>query len=279
MLQELTTDDFKNVNYGLSKSNLLKVYNFIKDRRNSKGESAFKDFVFNDNMTWGLYNCTFKSCNREKAIDKYRVYFHPNGTLYTRAKHDDIFKTIKIIADSYMAHNEDSTFHDSQIKNYVTIIIDKIVPTDELVNENQERINNWFIRLEEEKKQKQQQEEEENKKQEKPKETERKNAYIYGIKIDGELVYIGKTIRDLKERISEHINESLNLKSNNSQKDYLYKAMREANYGYKFEILYESHNVISNYDLEGIEKSMIENIKPKFNYEGVKVPYRFSKDK
>lgn len=275
MLQELTIDDFKNVNYGLSKDNLLKVYNFIKDKRNSKGESCFKDFVFNDNMTWGLYKCNLKSSNREKAIDKYRVYFHPNGTLYTGARHDDIFETIRIIADSYMVNNEDSTFKETQIKNYVTIIIDKIVPTDELVNKNQERINDWFIRLEEEKKQKQQ----ENKKQEEPKEVERKNAYIYGIKIDGELVYIGKTIRDLKERISEHINESLNLKSNNSQKDYLYKAMREASYGYKFEILYESHNIISNHDLECIEKSLIENIKPKFNYEGVKVPYRFSEDK
>ena len=49
--------------------------------------------------------------------------------------------------------------------------------------------------------------------------------------------------------------------------------------GYKFEVLYESHNSISNHELEVIEKSFIENMQPKYNYEGVKVPYRFTNEK
>ena len=42
MLQELTIDDFKNVNYGLSKDNLLKVYNFIKDKKTLKERVLLK---------------------------------------------------------------------------------------------------------------------------------------------------------------------------------------------------------------------------------------------
>ena len=105
------------------------------------------------------------------------------------------------------------------------------------------------------------------------------NSFVYGIYIDGELCYIGKTIRCLKERLGEHIEQSILENGGGSQQDYLYKAMRECKIGYKFKILYESHNVLSNHDLEQIEKSLIENLQPKFNYEGVKVPYRFSKEK
>lgn len=103
------------------------------------------------------------------------------------------------------------------------------------------------------------------------------NCYIYGIKVDGELVYIGKTTRTLQERIKEHIGCVLDKTISNSQQKYLYEAMRTCQIGYKFEILYESHNIISNHELEVIEKSFIENMKPKYNYEGVKIPYRFTK--
>jgi hypothetical protein len=53
--------------------------------------------------------------------------------------------------------------------------------------------------------------------------------------------------------------------------------MREQNY--HFEILYESHNAITNHELEEKEKKLIESLRPKYNYEGIIVPYRFSTEK
>lgn len=105
------------------------------------------------------------------------------------------------------------------------------------------------------------------------------NAFIYGIYIDNKLVYIGKTTRDIKNRLGEHLEFTLLGEGGENQQNYLYKAMRECEIGYRFEILYESFNTISNHELEEIEKALIENIKPEFNYEGNKVPYRFSEEK
>lgn len=106
-----------------------------------------------------------------------------------------------------------------------------------------------------------------------------KDACVYGIKIDGELVYIGKTIRPLQERIKEHIEQVLNPNLSNSQQLYLYNAMRNAVYGYKFEVLAKPTKLCTNREIEEVEKKFIEAYQPKYNYEGVKVPYRFSNEK
>lgn len=93
----------------------------------------------------------------------------------------------------------------------------------------------------------------------------KENAYIYGIRIDNELVYIGKTFRPIAQRLEEHAL----LNGHNQQ---LEEAMSKNNYD--FVILYKSHNAISNEELEQIEKSLIENIKPKYNILGVTKPYK-----
>lgn len=102
-------------------------------------------------------------------------------------------------------------------------------------------------------------------------------AYLYQIIVDNEVVYVGKTTRSLKERITEHIMCVLDSSIINSQQNYLYKAMRECK-GYKFEVALHIKNKIDNFQLESLEKELIERIKPKYNYQGVKVPYQFGKN-
>lgn len=100
----------------------------------------------------------------------------------------------------------------------------------------------------------------------------KKLLYIYGIIINEEIVYIGKTKRPIIQRKHEH-EKSAAKKS--QQQEHLYKAMRENTY--EFVVLYESHNEISNFQLQCLECGYINYYKPKFNYEGVKIPYRWGK--
>lgn len=92
----------------------------------------------------------------------------------------------------------------------------------------------------------------------------KENAYIYGIRINDEMVYIGKTFRPIAQRLEEHA-------LLNAHNQELEEAMKKNNYD--FVILYESHNIISNEELEQIERTLIENIKPKYNILGVTKPY------
>lgn len=92
----------------------------------------------------------------------------------------------------------------------------------------------------------------------------KEQAYIYGIKIQDELVYIGKTYRDINKRLEEHALKNMH----NADLEAAMKANQ-----YEFVILYESHNVISNEELCQIERAFIENIKPKYNILGVSKPY------
>lgn len=104
------------------------------------------------------------------------------------------------------------------------------------------------------------------------------NAYIYAFVQDGEIVYIGKTKRPIKQRKAEHEAAAALLRDlDNSQQEHLYKSMREKDYD--FILLYESHGEISNFQLQCLECGYIKYYRPKFNYEGVVVPYRFEEKK
>lgn len=108
------------------------------------------------------------------------------------------------------------------------------------------------------------------------KDVKEENAYIYGIIINEEIVYIGKTKRLIIQRKHEHEKSAAKIMNVESQQqEHLYKAMREN--AYEFVVLYESHNEISNFQLQCLECGYINYYKPKFNYEGVKIPYRWGK--
>ena len=286
MLQELTEKDFDKVHKSLSTKNLLITYNVIKDLAKEDIIKDLDNFYYDDNFYWEQ---TFKVARKRKETmiwgnDVYGCTYDINGS---------IKKYEKIVKDELK--NRGYQFENDSFHNYMKAIFNKLRPEPEyyesvLKPDMERRKNEEILKL---------QNQEKNRKTEEEKEAEDfsqwqddkianekiknnklcSNSFIYGIYIDGELCYIGKTIRCLKERLGEHIEWSILENGGGSQQDYLYKAMRECKIGYKFKILYESHNTLSNYDLEQIEKSLIENLQPKFNYEGVKVPYKFSKEK
>ena len=280
MLQELTEKDFDKVHKSLSTKNLLATYNVMKDTID------LNNFYFDDNF---YQEQTFRVAKERKETMVWGIDVYGYGYDVNRS----IRKYEKIVKDELK--NRGYYFDNYSLHNYMRAIFNKLRPEPEyyesvLKPEMERRKNEEILKL---------QNQEKNRKTEEEKEAEKfsqwqddkivnekvknnklcSNSFVYGIYIDGELCYIGKTIRCLKERLGEHIEQSILENGGGSQQDYLYKAMRECKIGYKFKILYESHNVLSNHDLEQIEKSLIENLQPKFNYEGVKVPYRFSKEK
>jgi hypothetical protein len=102
---------------------------------------------------------------------------------------------------------------------------------------------------------------------------------IYGIVIWDEVVYIGKTLKEFSDRWAEHEACVRGAEPNNSQQNYLYKAMRENEY--EFRILIDMANLpegkyYNNRELECMELTAITLMRPKFNYVGVKVPYKHS---
>lgn len=89
------------------------------------------------------------------------------------------------------------------------------------------------------------------------------NAYVYSIKIDNEVVYIGKTYQPLMDRIEEHV-----LRCHNAE---LKEAMLHNKY--EFHIVYESHNTITSDILNSIEEAFITQLQPKYNKCGITMPY------
>ena len=282
MLQEIQVKDIKNVHTSAIKEYYFLIYEEI--RKNQVELGLADNFYFDDNFYWEELYLNVPNKVKKNMICGEEMYC---GVINFKNAKTKIFSIIK------QKYSNDYSWArgNFSIEKKMGVVFNKLRPTSNFDKKLREGLSERRTEKEMKKMQFQREEEERKRKQEEEqlkKKTKiatvnntsvKKNAYIYGIKVDGELVYIGKTYRDLKERISEHIECMLDESINNSQQNYLYKAMRECEIGYKFELLYESHNVISNYELETIEKSLIENIKPKFNYEGVKVPYRFSEDK
>lgn len=250
MLQDITVNSFNNVNQNINKTYL---YLFYKELQKQQANLNLHQFYFDDNFYWDK---TYVKCKKDKisTMINGKDYYGYNLNIKSEKTKKCFENFISYIKQHYQWADKRKT------DLYINIILNKLRPTKELDKILQEEKRNKQI-----------------KQVKKNNNKILKNAYIYKIVIDNELVYIGKTYRDLKNRLGEHIECSLNKSIKNSQQKYLYEAMRNAKYGYKFVILYESHNEIDNHELEEKEKIFIETFKPKFNYEGVKVPYRFSK--
>lgn len=284
-MQELVIDNIHHIGH-VDKNRFLKIYNFIKDRKtfdeNNNDISSFKYFYYDDNFHWGF---SINNTHRNNIIygcNVYNYYYFPslinhaviadlnNFSDVNKIKNSEYYNRIlNTITEAYLKEHNNDSLTENQIKNYVNIILDKIRPTKDYI-EYLKKLDNISKLTYVSKKQMPITKKENN---------IQYNAYIYGIEIDNKLVYIGKTTRKIKERLLEHMECVFDTKIQNSQQNYLYKAMRECKTGYKFKILYENHSGMKNEELEAIEKTLIENIKPEFNYEGVKVPYRFTKEK
>jgi hypothetical protein len=100
---------------------------------------------------------------------------------------------------------------------------------------------------------------------------------IYGIKMGEEMVYVGYTQDDFRVAWLRHESMMRNPKIETPQQNYLYKAMRENEY--EFVVLLDITKLNNNMDykkrdLECMKLMAINIYKPKFNYEGVKTPYK-----
>lgn len=295
MLQELTENDFKYIPTGMSQKNLSMIYNFFIAHCNP---DIIQNFIFEDKFNADCYSMKInKDLKLEMKTWKDYSYFTYIDKRSVFNYRDPISEEhLLLLKQEYPFFKGVSK---NRIEHYVRVIYTKLRPTEEFYkNYLEEKWKNSFQKeqaeiLEREKiRQASISEEEregnkiadyiaEQKINEKKNYNYKKvaNAFIYGIYIDNKLVYIGKTTREMKNRLGEHLEYTLLGEGGGSQQNYLYKAMRECEVGYKFKILYESYNTISNHELEEIEKTLIENIQPEFNYEGVKVPYRFSEEK
>ena len=99
-----------------------------------------------------------------------------------------------------------------------------------------------------------------------------KDAYIYCFKLKDQIIYIGKSHQPIVDRLDQHLTQCHNEKL----KEYL-----KSDFPPVFEIIYESHNEITEEILKSIERSYIETLQPECNVLGVTKPYDLfeSKDK
>lgn len=91
-----------------------------------------------------------------------------------------------------------------------------------------------------------------------------KDAYIYCFKDNDRIIYVGKSHQPILNRLEQHLKNC----HNEDLKKYL-----KSDSPPTFEIIYESHNEITEDVLKSIEKSYIETLKPECNKEGVIFPY------
>lgn len=106
---------------------------------------------------------------------------------------------------------------------------------------------------------------------------------VYGIYVDEDLVYIGKTKRNVEERFKEHkrIIEHLD-KYKGSQKDLYYglRAAKDAGKNVYMNVLIDADKVktnikLGNWEICTMELALITLWQPMYNIEGVTKDYRF----
>lgn len=109
--------------------------------------------------------------------------------------------------------------------------------------------------------------------------------FIYGIYVNEELWYVGKTTRALKKRFLEHKRNMENVRKGNyegSQYEF-YSALVDAKdlgQNINMRVLIDTNEVMVNkeiydYDLQWMELGLISALKPKYNIEGIKKEYKF----
>lgn len=116
------------------------------------------------------------------------------------------------------------------------------------------------------------------KKEEKELEKENANRGIYGIYLNGELIYIGKTDVSFEVRYQQHkkaIEEG-------SEAQYLYKYLKGKMNGNDVRLKpiinvkeLNTKDRITNRDIEAMELALIHLYQPKCNIQGVLQPYKF----
>lgn len=97
---------------------------------------------------------------------------------------------------------------------------------------------------------------------------------VYGIYEDGELVYIGMTMRNFEDRINEHMKNI----QNHSNELYMYSKFNgELTWSKLIEIKdLKTNKELTRRDIEAMEFALISLYKPKYNLAGNTMEYKFS---
>ena len=108
---------------------------------------------------------------------------------------------------------------------------------------------------------------------------------IYGIYLNGQLVYIGKTTQSFSKRYKQHKHYIEFPNDSESQYDMYIELAEELAKGSFIQlrpliiaetIPYKSLYNLTNRDLESMEFALITMLQPRYNVEGRRKPYRYS---
>lgn len=108
---------------------------------------------------------------------------------------------------------------------------------------------------------------------------------IYGLYLDGVLVYIGKTTQGFLKRYKQHKRLVDFPEESEKQYDMYYELHEALALGKSLQLQpifvaetaqYNSLYTLTNRDLESMEFILINTFKPRYNVAGVRLPYRYS---
>ena len=108
---------------------------------------------------------------------------------------------------------------------------------------------------------------------------------IYGLYLDEELVYIGKTIQSFSMRYRQHKHFVDFPNDSETQYEMYYELAAALALGRTLQLRpifvvetarYNSLYTITNRDLESMEFALISMLQPRFNVEGRRKPYRYT---
>ena len=108
---------------------------------------------------------------------------------------------------------------------------------------------------------------------------------IYGLYLDEELVYIGKTIQGFYTRFKQHRHFIDFQNDSETQYDMYYELAAAIAQGRNLQLRpifiaetahYNSLYKLTNRDLESMEFILIKVLNPKYNVEGKRKPYRYT---
>ena len=253
---------FVNENKSLSRDNLYIIYEFLI----TTGTIAEMEYKFSKDYMRSYEFLLDKEINDriEKTYLQNKVSIDYWYHMIDRDKEVEKNRDRKMLA--YFEKKTGMKRDYYSLHHYVEIIIHHLIPISyEKINIYKEKIK--LLLKEEEERQNQIKQRAKNKK---------KVGGVYGMYENGELVYIGMTMRKFEDRWQEHLD---NIKDRSTALNFYQYVSNDAKIEFKklIEIEKLKCNVeLTKRDIEAMEFALIYEHQPKYNLAGRTVPYRFS---
>ena len=253
---------FKNENHSLSRDNLYVIYEFLTTL------IVDMDIKFNFSKEYITSYKFLLNKDIQDRINKlyYSNYFNVDYWNYMINNDKEISKQRDRNMLAFFEKKTGKKKDYGSLHNYVRIIIHHLIPIDK------ERIliyqGKIVIALKEEEEKERKMREKRNKK--------KKEGGIYGMYENGELVYIGMTLRKFEDRWQEHLD---NIAAHNNKLDFYKYVSKDSKI--EFKKLIQIKNLQANVeltkrDIEAMEFALIQEHQPKYNLAGRTMKYIFS---